>query len=141
DVLNEIREHWDPIQEYLANLLAHIGTDGLVAEEVALMPGIDSIFLLTRILREIESDDYDTVIVDCAPTGATLRLLSLTDAATTRTRPNLTQTGGLEEVRRILATRQSAYTNAADYSIPTKGQTPQHVAQAITRLLDEREEA
>jgi len=84
DVLNEIRENWDPIQEYLANVLSYIGTDSLVAEEVALMPGIDSIFLLTRILREIESERYDTVIVDCAPTGATLRLLSLTDAATSR---------------------------------------------------------
>jgi arsenite-transporting ATPase len=84
DVLNEIKEHWDPIQEYLANVLGYLGTDSVVAEEVALIPGIDSIFLLTRILREIESESYDTVIMDCAPTGATLRLLSLTDAATAK---------------------------------------------------------
>jgi len=84
DVLQEIRANWDPIQEYFSDFLAYLGTDSVVAEEVALIPGMDSIFLLTRILREIESDDYDTVIVDCAPTGGTLRLLSLTDAATTR---------------------------------------------------------
>jgi arsenite-transporting ATPase len=84
DVLNEIKEHWDPIQEYLSNLLGYMGTDSVVAEEVALVPGMDSIFLLTRILREIESGGYDTVVMDCAPTGATLRLLSLTDATTTK---------------------------------------------------------
>ena len=81
DILNEIKEHWDPIQEYLTDFLAYMGTDSVVAEEVALIPGVESIFLLTRILREIESERYDTVIVDCAPTGGTLRLLSLTDSA------------------------------------------------------------
>lgn len=84
DVLQEIEEHWDPIQEYLASFLAYLGTESLVAEEVAMIPGVDLIFLLTRILREIESGRYDTVVVDCAPTGGTLRLLSLTDTATTK---------------------------------------------------------
>ncbi len=84
DVLSEIKEHWEPIQEYIATFLTYLGAESVVAEEVALIPGVDLIFLLTRILREIESGRYDTVIVDCAPTGGTLRLLSLTDAAMTK---------------------------------------------------------
>lgn len=84
DVLREIEEHWEPIQEYTTSFLTYLGTESVVAEEVALIPGVDLIFLLTRILREAESGRYDTMIVDCAPTGATLRLLSLTDAAATK---------------------------------------------------------
>jgi len=55
-----------------------------VAEEVALVPGMDEIFLLARILREVESGDFDTIIVDCSPTAGALRLLTLTDSSSTK---------------------------------------------------------
>jgi arsenite/tail-anchored protein-transporting ATPase len=81
DIIEEIRKNWDSIQRYFANLFSYMGMDSLVAEEVALIPGIDALFLLTGILREIESKTYDVVIIDCAPTSGTLSLLTLTDAA------------------------------------------------------------
>jgi arsenite-transporting ATPase len=55
-----------------------------VAEEIALLPGMDELFLLTRILREIQDEQYDVIIVDCSPTAGTLRLLTMTDTACTK---------------------------------------------------------
>ena len=57
------------------------------------------------------------------------------DTATPRSRPNLTETGGLDEVRQVLTARQSAYDDAAHQSFPTEHQTPQQAAQAIKQLL------
>ncbi len=81
DIIEEIRKNWDSIQQYFTDLFSYLGMDSVVAEEVALVPGIDALFLLTGILREIESETYDVVIIDCAPTAGTLRLLTLTDAS------------------------------------------------------------
>lgn len=84
DALKEIREHWTPAQDYVAGFLAYLGMEDAVAEEVSLLPGMDELFLLTRILRELQSDRYDLVIVDCSPTAGTLRILTLTDTACTK---------------------------------------------------------
>jgi len=84
DILKEINDNWDSIQQYMADFLAYIGVDSVVAEEIALIPGMDALFLLTRILREIESGEYDAVIIDCATTAGTLRLLTLTDSSSNK---------------------------------------------------------
>ena len=84
DALKEIREHWTPAQDYFADFLAYLGMENAVAEEVALLPGMDEVFLLTRILRELESDLYDVVIVDCSPTADALRIFTFTDTACTK---------------------------------------------------------
>ena len=76
DVLHEIREHWQGAQDFLAGILAYLGFENAVAEEVALLPGLGELFLLKRVLREVESGDYDVIVLDCAPTGGTLRLLT-----------------------------------------------------------------
>lgn len=84
DILKEIEEHWEPIQEYSSRFFAYFGYDNLVAEELTLLPGMDTLFLLTRILREVKSGDYDTVIVDSPPTAGTLRILTMTDSASNK---------------------------------------------------------
>ena len=81
NVLREIREHWGPVQDYFAQFLTYLGMQSVVAEEVALVPGMDELLLLTRILREVEGGQFDTVIIDCAPTGTTLQLLTMTDSS------------------------------------------------------------
>jgi arsenite-transporting ATPase len=81
DIIEEIRKNWDSIQRYFTDVFSYFGMDSVVAEEVTLIPGIDALFLLTGILREIESKTYDVVIIDCAPTAGTLSLLTLTDAS------------------------------------------------------------
>ncbi len=80
-VLNEIRENWDSVQQYFTQFLSYLGVEAVIAEEVALFPGTEELFLLTRILREIEEGDYDAVIVDAAPTASTLRLLTFSDSS------------------------------------------------------------
>jgi len=84
DALKEIRENWQPAHDYFADFLAYLGMDNAVAEEVALIPGMEDLFLLTRILRELESKRYELVIVDCSPTAGTLRLLTFSDTASTK---------------------------------------------------------
>jgi arsenite-transporting ATPase len=86
DTLAEIRKRWRPVQDYCAGLLAYIGMEDAVAEEAALLPGLDELFLLSRVLGEIESRRYDAVIVDCPPTASSLRYFTITDTAHTKIR-------------------------------------------------------
>jgi arsenite-transporting ATPase len=81
DVIAEIREHWGCLRDYMSGLFAYLGMEGSLAEEVALIPGMDALFLLTRILREAEGGEHDLIVVDCPPTAGALRLLTFSDSA------------------------------------------------------------
>ena len=78
----EMEQNWDAVQDWLSNLLADRGMDRISAEELTVPPGMDELFSLLQIKRHHEEDRFDCVIVDCAPTGETLRLLSFPDVAT-----------------------------------------------------------
>jgi len=71
-----LEAHWRTIQGYLSALLAWRGMDEIVAEEVAIFPGMEELANLLYIVHYQEEGKYDVLIVDCAPTGETLRLLS-----------------------------------------------------------------
>jgi arsenite/tail-anchored protein-transporting ATPase len=75
----EMERNWDAVQEWLGDLLAERGVDSISAEELTVPPGMDELFSLLQIKRHDESGDYDVIVVDCAPTGETLRLLSFPD--------------------------------------------------------------
>jgi len=77
----EIEQHWEAVQRWLVNLLADRGLDRIAAEELTVPPGMDELFALLAIKEHYESGEFDCLIVDCAPTGETLRLLSFPDAA------------------------------------------------------------
>jgi arsenite-transporting ATPase len=77
----EMERNWEAVQEWLGELLAERGVDSISAEELTVPPGMDELFSLLQIKRHHESDDYDVIVVDCAPTGETLRLLSFPDVA------------------------------------------------------------
>ena len=62
-------------------MLLERGVDRIAAEELTVPPGGDELFSLLRLKRHAESGDWDVIVVDCAPTGETLRLLSFPDAA------------------------------------------------------------
>jgi arsenite-transporting ATPase len=74
-----IEDHWAEIQEYMTTFFEWQGTDALAAEELAMLPGMDELFGLLMVRRHHEASLYDALIVDAAPTGETLRLLSLPD--------------------------------------------------------------
>ncbi len=79
NVQHEIREGWGTIQDYLTLFMRSQGLDGVVAEELSVFPGMEELFSLIKIKQLQEKGEFDVVIVDCAPTGATLRLLSFPD--------------------------------------------------------------
>ncbi len=78
----EMERNWDAVSGWLGELLADHGVDPIAAEELTVPPGMDELFSLLQIKRHHESGDFDVVVVDCAPTGETLRLLSFPDVCT-----------------------------------------------------------
>jgi arsenite/tail-anchored protein-transporting ATPase len=78
----EMERHWDGVQNWLGDLLAERGVDRISAEELTVPPGMDELFSLLWIKRHHEEAEFDCVVVDCAPTGETLRLLSFPDVVT-----------------------------------------------------------
>ena len=74
-----LEEYWAEIQEYLTTFYEWQGADSLTAEELAMLPGMDELFGLLLVWRHHKEALYDALIVDTAPTGETLRLLSLPD--------------------------------------------------------------
>ncbi len=77
----EMEDNWAAVQDWLGRLLADRGLMGVAAEELTVPPGMDELFSLLQIKRHHESGRFDVIIVDCAPTGETLRLLSFPDIA------------------------------------------------------------
>jgi arsenite-transporting ATPase len=77
----EMEDNWAAVQDWLGRLLADRGLMGVAAEELTVPPGMDELFSLLQIKRHHESSRFDVIIVDCAPTGETLRLLSFPDIA------------------------------------------------------------
>ena len=78
---DELERNWSAVQEWLGEILLERGVDRISAEELTVPPGLDELFSLLALRRHHESDEYDAIVVDCAPTGETLRLLSFPDVA------------------------------------------------------------
>jgi arsenite-transporting ATPase len=78
---DELEHNWSAVQEWLGGLLAERGVERIAAEELTVPPGADELFSLLQLKRHAESGEWDAIVVDCAPTGETLRLLSFPDAA------------------------------------------------------------
>jgi arsenite/tail-anchored protein-transporting ATPase len=77
DAQARLESNFRDIQEHVISLLNWMGVDAVEAEELSVIPGLDEIFSLTDMRRHADSGKYDLLIVDCAPTAETLRLLSL----------------------------------------------------------------
>jgi arsenite-transporting ATPase len=77
DAQDRLEDNWREIQEYMVEIMNWAGTETIQAEELTVLPGLDEIFALIDVKTHVESGDYDVLVVDCAPTAETLRLLSL----------------------------------------------------------------
>ncbi len=77
----EMERHWSGVQEWLGELFMERGVDRISAEELTVPPGMDELFSLLVLQAHNESGRFETIIVDCAPTGETLRLLSFPDVS------------------------------------------------------------
>ena len=77
DAQERLEDNWREIQDYFIQLMNWAGTETIQAEELTVIPGLDEIFALIDVKTHVESGTYDMLVVDCAPTAETLRLLSL----------------------------------------------------------------
>ncbi len=77
DAQERLEANWRDIQEFVISFLNWAGVDAVEAEELSVIPGLDEIFSLTDVKYHVDSGKYDLLVVDCAPTAETLRLLSL----------------------------------------------------------------
>jgi arsenite-transporting ATPase len=81
DLLVQMDQYWGRVQSYLQALFAWQGMDTLVAEETAVLPGMEELASLMQITALADSGQYDVIVIDCAPTGSTLQLLSFPEMA------------------------------------------------------------
>ncbi|MGD1853464.1 MAG: TRC40/GET3/ArsA family transport-energizing ATPase [Leptolyngbyaceae cyanobacterium] len=81
DALRELEGNWGAVKRYITQVLQARGLEGVEAEELAILPGMDEIFSLVRMKRHHDENEYDVLIIDSAPTGTALRLLSLPEVA------------------------------------------------------------
>jgi arsenite-transporting ATPase len=79
DATERLEEAWGDIQDYLRELFGWAGVDTVEAEELSMLPGLEEVFALSDIKGHADSGQWDVVVVDCAPTAETIRLLSLPD--------------------------------------------------------------
>src|SRR4051794_21441319 len=121
----EMERHWSGVSEWLGELLVERGVNRITAEELTVPPGLDELFSLLQLKRHHASDEWDTVVVDCAPTGETLRLLSFPDVAR----------WWLEKVfpheRQLLAAARPIARTMLDVSLPSEA-----VFADVQRLMD-----
>lgn len=80
DVYHNVRRYWGTIQSYIASVFQWRGLDEILAEEMTVLPGMDELASLLWIAEHHDRGDFDVIVVDAAPTGETLRLLSLPEA-------------------------------------------------------------
>ncbi len=81
DALVELEANWGAVKRYITEVLQARGLDGVQAQELAILPGMDEIFGLVRMKRHYDEGTFDVLIIDSAPTGTALRLLSLPEVS------------------------------------------------------------
>jgi arsenite-transporting ATPase len=77
DVNRELASHWGVIQEFLTRFMTFKGVDEAVAEEMAILPGMEELFSLLKVKSFADRDAYDVIVIDTAPTGETIRMLGV----------------------------------------------------------------
>jgi arsenite-transporting ATPase len=81
DIIHEMKTKWSDIQSYVVEFMVSQGMGNITAEEMAIFPGMEMISALFYVDQFNKNDSYDVIVMDTAPTGETLRLLSLPEAA------------------------------------------------------------
>ena len=80
DAQRRFERSWAEIQGYLLSVLDAAGVDPITAEELTVIPGAEEVLALLELRTQVLSGEWDVVVVDCAPTAETLRLLALPEA-------------------------------------------------------------
>ncbi len=125
DAQRRLEDNWSEIQEHAVAVLRWAGLHEIEAEELTVLPGLDELFALADVKRHHDSDSYDALVVDCAPTGETLRLLSLPDII----RWYMERIFPVE--RRVVGALRPVAKRMTNFPLPTEG-----VYTAVHRFYD-----
>ena len=112
DAQQRFEDSWAEIQGYLLSVLEVAGVDPVAAEELTVIPGAEEVLALLELRLHALSDDWDAVVVDCAPTAETLRLLALPEAL------GWYMTRVLPVERRVVKALRPVLTRAAGVPMP-----------------------
>jgi arsenite-transporting ATPase len=124
-----LERNWAGMQAWLGEALVRRGMDRISAEELAVPPGLDELFCLLELKRLHESGDVDCIVVDCAPTAETLRLLSFPEVAHWWLERIVPRQGRLLEAARPLARA------VLDMALPGE-EVLDEVARLMANLVD-----
>ena len=118
DALKELEGNWGAVKRYITQVLRAQGLDGVQAEELAILPGMDEIFGLVRMKRHYDEGEFDVLIIDSAPTGTALRLLSLPEVGGWYMRKFYKPLQGISAALRPLV--EPIFRPLAGFSLPDK---------------------
>ena len=82
DTQGRFEAAWRDVQSFLIDMLARGGVDPITADELTVLPGVDEVLALLAVRELALTGNWDALVVDCAPTAETLRLLALPEALT-----------------------------------------------------------
>ncbi|MGC4112382.1 MAG: ArsA family ATPase [Nocardioides sp.] len=129
DAQRRFEESWAEIQGYLLSVLEVAGVDPVAAEELTVVPGAEEVLALLELRIHALSGEWDAVVVDCAPTAETLRLLALPEAL------GWYMTRVFPVERRVVKALRPVLSRAAGVPMPEDD-----VFSAVQRLHDELDE-
>lgn len=94
---------WDVVQGYMVDTLGALGVDPLVAQELTSLPGAEEIAALLELRGQAEAGRWQLIVVDCAPTAETLRLLAFPESLAWHLRRMLPGSAGIRRAARPAA--------------------------------------
>jgi arsenite-transporting ATPase len=80
DTQRSLERHWGELRDYAKNMFQELGLDEITSEEITVMPGAEEVIALLELREQARTGRWDVIVVDCAPTAETLRLLALPEA-------------------------------------------------------------
>ena len=129
DIYYSVAQYWGKLQEYLRTLFQWRGVNEVFAEEMSVLPGMEEVAGFLWVRQHVFSGNYDLVVIDAAPTGETLRFLSLPDVGR----------WWMEKLfpihRRFARVLRPAVTRVSDLPVPQE--ETYDAAEGLFRQLDE----
>ncbi len=129
DIIHEMRTKWSAIKDYLSAFMFSQGLDSISAEEMAVVPGMEMAAALLYVLQFKNEGKYDVVVIDTAPTGETLRLMSFPDVSSWYIDK------AFSFVNRMINLARVTIGKVVDFPLPTK-----EVMDSIRQLKDDMSE-
>ena len=141
DHTSMIEDNWSEIQGYMTTLFEWQGTDTLAAEELAMLPGMDELFGLLKVRQHNQEGAYDALILDAAPTGETLKLLSLPDHMSWYVEKIFPLQRRAAKLVRPFANRAKSLPPLPEDSVFAAGQRFYEAIASVEEILTNRDEA